>query len=239
MNQAVIKDCDVGLTFDNLPLKNILVEGIEFICTENGVWSLSENKSVFLRNNVFRTGSTAIHLYARSSDWSITYNLIETFGDGIEVIGAERIIIANNHITGKTGVTMQMSSDIQVRENIIHASYQGIHLLAGAWRNLVEMNTILAGKTGITMEACTETKVRENIIHAAFEGIKLLRLAWRNLVELNTILGVSQSGIMLEPGASDNQILSNTITCAPNANCLTIEAIPKVAEQNTITGNLP
>lgn len=143
-NQATIKDCDDGLFFDNLPLKNILVEGIEFNCQGHGVVDSGVNQTVVLRLNIFRTGSVPI-LLSDSSDWLITLNILETIADAIQIGGARNIKIVNNHITIKTGtgITLQGSSDVQVRSNILHGSYDGIKLFQGATRNLIERNILL------------------------------------------------------------------------------------------------
>jgi hypothetical protein len=193
-NQASIQDCEDGLFLDDFPLENILVEGIEFICSGHGVWTRNESKMVVLRNNIFRTGSTAIDTYLRPSDWLITYNLIETNSVGIVMTGTERFVITHNHINANIGITIHQGSDIKVQKNILHASDQ---------------------------------------------GIQLIKLSLRNLVQMNSIWDVSQSGIFLEPGVRDNQILDNTVVCAPNISCLTVDATPELAEMNTIDGNRP
>lgn len=145
VNQAVVKDCDGGLFFDDFPTENILVEGIEFYCTGNGVVTSSGIKTVVLRNNVFRTSLAPLSLGGAISDWLITLNRLETSGgDGIEISGARnQIVIVNNHVTSIDGITMRDCSGIQVRKNLMHLHYDGIVLAQGATRNLVERNTLL------------------------------------------------------------------------------------------------
>jgi parallel beta-helix repeat protein len=144
INEAVIKECDDGLFFD-FDLENILVEGIEFNCEGHGVWTDNAITNVVLRNNIFRTGLAPLSLNGHPSDWLITLNLLEAPGDGIQISGAKNIKIVNNHITnrGGTGITLQGSSDVQMRKNILHAAYDGIKLFQGATRNLIERNTLL------------------------------------------------------------------------------------------------
>jgi hypothetical protein len=58
-------------------------------------------------------------------------------------------------------------------------------------------------------------------------------------VHANTILGVSASGIALEPGVTGNWVLANRVVCDPRVSCLTVDALPEVAEVNKIAGNQP
>lgn len=189
VNQAVIKNCGDGLFFDNFPLKNILVEGIEFVCEGEGVVASGSFTGVTLYNNRFRAGRNGIGMGGASSDWLITENVIETDQAGIEITGANKIAITNNHISGNIGITLRQCSKFQVLKNVIQASYQGILLVQESWKNLVQMNTIL---------------------------------------------GVSHSGIALEPGVTGNQILANSVSCAPGTGCLAVDATPEVVKMNTI-----
>jgi hypothetical protein len=189
VNQAVIKNCGDGLFFDKFPLKNILVEGIEFVCEGDGVAASGAFENVTLYNNIFRAGRNGIGMGGASSDWLITENVIETDQGGIEITGANKIMITNNHISGNIGIILRQCSQFQVQKNVIQASNQGVLLVQESWKNLVQMNTIL---------------------------------------------GVSHSGIALEPGVTGNQILANRVSCAPGTSCLTVDATPVVAEMNTI-----
>jgi hypothetical protein len=53
INQAIIDPCDDGLFFDDFPLHDILVEGITFLCTGDGVEATGTFKGVTLRDNFF------------------------------------------------------------------------------------------------------------------------------------------------------------------------------------------
>ena len=189
VNHAVIENCGDGLFFDNFPLKNILVEGIEFACEGDGVAAGGAFVNVTLYNNIFRAGRNGIGMGGASSDWLIAGNAIESGGSGIEITGAKKVLITNNYISGNTGITLRGCSQFQVQKNVIQASVQ---------------------------------------------GVRLVQESWKNLVQQNTILGVSQSGIALEPGVTGNQILANKVTCAAGAGCLAVDATPEVAEMNTI-----
>jgi hypothetical protein len=189
VNHAVIQNCGDGLYFDNFPLTNILVEGIEFVCEGEGAAARGAFENVTLFNNIFRAGRNGIGMGGSSSDWLISQNVIETGRNGLEITGAKKIRITNNHISGNIGITLRQCSQFQVQKNVIQASNQGVLLAQESWKNLVQMNTIL---------------------------------------------GVSHSGITLEPGVTGNQILANTVSCTPGTGCLSVDATPEVLKMNTI-----
>ncbi len=196
MRQAVIKNCDDGLFFDALssPPRNILVEGIAFLCTGDGVEAGGAFQNVTLRNNMFKAGNNGISIAGASGGWLITGNVIEAEGDGMSINGARNIVISNNHVSGSTGVSLPR---------------------------------------------CTQFQVRQNAIQAKRQGVLLGQEAWKNILQANTIIGVSQAGITLEPGVSENRVLGNRVLCAPGKSCATVEAAPAAAEMNSITGNQP
>lgn len=192
VNQAVIENCNDGLFFDDFPLKHILIEGIAFLCTGDGVEASGAFRDVTLRNNMFQAGNNGIGTGGSSSGWLITDNLIQAGWDGIRMTGAEKVVITNNHLSGNIGIGLLQCSQFQVRRNAIQAAYQGV----------------LLGQE-----------------------------SWKNMVQANTILGVSAAGIALEPGVTGNWILANRVMCAPGVSCLTVDALPAVAEMNKIAGN--
>jgi nitrous oxidase accessory protein NosD len=166
VNHARIQGCGDGLFFDNLPLRNILVEGIEFVCDGHGIWTNSAFDSVILRNNVFRTGSTAITMGGASSNWVITHNQIVTEAEGIKITAGKKFILANNDITAGVGIILRQCYDFQVLDNLIRAADTGVQLIQKAARNVVQKNTIqgvrLAGiwlETGVTDNLILENRV--------------------------------------------------------------------------------
>jgi nitrous oxidase accessory protein NosD len=186
---ATIENCDDGLFFDNFPYRDILVEGIIFSCTGDGVETNSSYTNVILRRNVFRAGSMGVSLHGNLSDWLITGNLIEASGNGIEVFGAKKFSIVSNHISGTIG---------------------------------------------INLNACTQFQVKKNTLHAAYQGVLLSNESWKNRVQMNIILGVTQSGVSLEPGVTGNLIMGNIVLCAPGADCVPVDASPEEMKANTI-----
>ena len=169
VNRAKIENCAGALYFDNLPLKNILVEGIEFNCTGSGVEAGGDFKNVTIRNNIFRAEAIGISIGGNSSDWLITGNLIETDGDGIDLSRVRNTLIANNHISGRNGVSLLKCNGISVRKNIIQASDNGVLLLEESWVNTVQLNRIEGvSQSGIKLDAgVSGNQILDNIISCA------------------------------------------------------------------------
>ena len=153
VNQAVIKNCDDGLFFDSFPLKHILVEGIMFLCTGDGVEATGVLRDVTLQNNVFQAANNGIGAGGYSSGWVIAGNLILAGGDGIRMTGAERAVISSNHVSANTGIVLLQCSQSQVHHNAVQATYQGVLLGQESWNNLAQANTILGvSAAGIALE---------------------------------------------------------------------------------------
>ena len=197
VNQAVIKNCGDGLFFDNFPLKNILVEGIEFICEGDGVAGSVSFEDVTLFKNIFRAGRTGIGLGGASSGWLIVDNVIEAERAGIEINGAISIVIANNHISGNNGIILRQCSQSRVEGNIIQASYQGVLLDQESWRNLLQRNTILGvSNSGIALGSdVTDNQILANKVSCAPGTSCLIVDATPEVAEMNTINPVIEEKI--------------------------------------------
>jgi hypothetical protein len=169
VNQAVIKDCKDGLFFDDFPLKNIRVEGIEFICDGSGVVANGAFENVTLQNNIFQAGNSGIDIGGASTNWLIKENVIEAVHPAVVITGAHKITLTNNHISGNTGVTLRQCSETEVYQNIIQASDQGVWLAQESWKNMVQMNTILGvSRSGIALESgVTGNQILDNFISCA------------------------------------------------------------------------
>jgi parallel beta-helix repeat protein len=169
VNQAVVKGCVDGLFFDDFPLRNIRVEGIEFICDGSGVVANGAFENVTLQNNIFQAGNSGIDIGGASSNWLITENVIEAVYPAIVITGAQKITLTNNQISGNTGITLRQCSESEVYKNVIQASDQGVLLAQESWKNLVQMNTILGvRRSGIALESdVTGNQILDNLISCA------------------------------------------------------------------------
>jgi len=194
VNRAMIENCDDGLFFDSFPLKNILVEGIAFFCTGDGVdgWEIGSGfERVTLRDNLFRAGSNGINMGGTSNDWLIIGNVIEADHDGIVIIGGKKVIITSNHISGHVGISLQGCTQSQIRKNTLHGSHQGVLLAQESWKNMVQMNTIWGvSHSGIALEpGVANNRILTNRIACAPDTSCLAVDATPEVAENNTIAG--------------------------------------------------
>ena len=193
VNQPVIKGCDDGLFFDDLhfPLKHILIEGIAFLCSGDGMEASRTFQDVTLRNNLFQGGNNGIGAGGHSSGWLISGNVIQGGMDAINIRGAERVVISNNHLSGNIGVALLECSTFQVRRNAIQARYQGVLLGQEAWANLVQGNTIMGvSAAGIALEpGVTHNRVLANSVLCAPGNSCLTVDATAAVMKANTIAG--------------------------------------------------
>src|SRR4030042_3262002 len=152
-NQAVIVTCDDGLFFDDFPLQNILIEGITFLCTGDGVEATGTLQEVTLSNNIFMVRNNGIGMAGNSTGWLVERNLIQAGWDGIRITGAGNGGITNNYISGNIGIGLMSCSEMKVRRHTIQAVYQGVLLGQESWENMVHANAILGVSfAGISLE---------------------------------------------------------------------------------------
>jgi hypothetical protein len=191
INQAVIENCDDGLFFDDFPLKHILVEGIAFLCTGDGLEASGVFQDVTLRNNFFWARNNGIGMGGHSKEWLIEGNYIQAGWDGISMTGAVNVVITNNYLSGNIGIVLMGCSQLQVRRNTIQAMYQGVLLGQESWENLAQANTIL-GVTiaGISLEhGVVGNRILANRVMCASGMTCLTVEALPDVVESNKIAG--------------------------------------------------
>lgn len=162
-------------------------------------------------------------------------------GDGVEASGSfqdvtlrDLIIRAQNNGIGVGG----SSSRWTISGNLVQAAGDALSL-RGAANMVISDNHLAADNIAVVLMASTSVQVQRNALHAGYQGVLLGQETWRSQVQNNTILGVSASGIALEPGVVRNRVLANSVLCAHGAACLTVDAMPDVAKANTIEGNRP
>jgi parallel beta-helix repeat protein len=173
---------------------------------------------ILVENIAFFCTGDGVDGYSSIQDVIIRDNLFLAGASGVNQDGAPRgwLITGNTFIAEGPGMVIQNGEGFVITGNHISSGAIGIHL---------------AGDSNF--------QVRGNVIRAGYQGVLLYQEAWRNKVQSNTILGVTQSGIALEPGVTNNQVLANRVTCAEGSACLTVDALPEVMENNTVAGNKP
>ena len=178
-------------------------------------------------------------------DFPLRHILVERIsffctGDGLEATGSFQDVILRNNVfsVGINGIGVGgHSSNWNVKGNMIQAGGDGI-VMTGVEGVVITQNH-LSARDGIVLLTSSQSQIHRNTIEASFQGILLGQESWENIVQANTILGVSAAGIMLNPGVVNNRILANRVMCAQGTFCLTVDALPEVAEVNKIAGNKP
>ena len=191
INNAVLSNCDGGLSFDDLPMQNVLVEEITFLCTGEAVTANGAHQGVILRNNIIQAVGHGIILGGASSGWEITGNLVQAGGDAIRIYDTSDMLISGNHLSGTIGVALFRCSQMDVRNNAIHAAWQGVLLGQDAWNNSVQINTILGvEQSGIALEpGVTGNRIVANRVLCAPGASCLTVDASEDLAEYNQIAG--------------------------------------------------
>ncbi|MCU0485551.1 MAG: right-handed parallel beta-helix repeat-containing protein [Anaerolineales bacterium] len=166
VNSAKIENCADGLFFDNFPLENIRVEGIEFVCQRHGVEANGTFSDVKLRGNVFRTVMPALALGGTLDDWLVEQNLIESLSNAIEAGGVADILIQSNYIAGWEGILLRQGSQFKIIGNLIHSQRWGIHLVQGSAMNRVEKNYIYYQQySGIILfDGARDNQILSNVV---------------------------------------------------------------------------
>jgi hypothetical protein len=191
VNEAVIENCDDGLFFDDFELQNILVEGISFLCTGDGVEATGTFRDVTLRNNVFWADHNGIGVSGHSSGWLIKDNTIHSDWDAINITGAIGFTISKNYLSGHNGIVLLRVSQFQVHQNAMQATDQGILLGQESWENQVQANTIYGvNHAGITLEpGVVNNQILANRVICASEAGCMTIDAMENVLQSNKVAG--------------------------------------------------
>lgn len=191
VHNAMITGCDDGIFFDDLGVRHVRVEGINFVCSGDGVEADGTYQDVTLRGNLFQVGANGISILGPSEDWLITDNLIEAGGDGISLNGGKAITVTRNHVAGNIAVLLSGAHRNRVQNNALNAQVQGVLLRNEANRNMVQNNTILGvSAAGIALEpGVTGNKILANRVLCAAESHCLTVDAAPETIKVNKIAG--------------------------------------------------
>lgn len=184
INGATITNCDDGLFFDDVAVRNIVIEGLTFQCTGDGIdgSGLNTREGVTIRKNVFEAMSFGINV-RNSVNWKVINNIIRA-GTGvgqaaIGLFGSTNSAIANNTLTAFWGVLLTTEATLNstgngVVGNHIEALDTGIRLDGGASENSVQGNSIAildSQGTGIFLGPRTSNnKVHGNVAFIVKRG---------------------------------------------------------------------
>lgn len=177
INSAKIANCADGLFFDEIPVSDILINGIIFDCLGNGIaWvGPGPRERVTVRNNLIQGGANGI-VIADSLDWKIASNIItSSSAAAVELIGGAATKLSDNRLIGLAGVRLAFDPAVpglsppaehRIVENRIEAFQNGIRLDDAAVDNLVADNSICLhtapGPAIFLGPDTSDNKVREN-----------------------------------------------------------------------------
>ncbi len=191
-------------------------------------------------NNAFFPDTDGVYIDHVPADHLVIENLVmKCSGDCIGMVGTHNHVIVRNNVltSGAMGIGVNGGSSWSITNNTIQAKVFAIFLIGT--QNATVMNNHLSGYLGIVLDGARLSNVRENAISSGWQGVLLKSEASRNLVANNSILGIQQGGVSLEPGVQGNTIRSNTVLCAYDAPCVTVDAGPAEVEANTVKENRP
>lgn len=146
LNGAVITNCVDGVFFDNMPLRDVTIQGISFHCTACGVlipWDVYEAHRVTIRDNTFDVNDVSIGI-TLGRDVTIAGNSANSVGisDAINLHDTTGARIVDNDLRGYTGVLLDGAGGSQVTDNRIEAAGRGIVLQGRSDGNKVDGNRI-------------------------------------------------------------------------------------------------
>lgn len=135
------------------------------------------------------------------------------------------------------GIQVAQTSGWKINQNRINAGSTAVHLLDVS--NVVINQNRLEAELPVMLQNTTACKVKANKITGGWQGVLIMTASSSNQIINNVIQSVQSAGIALEPNTYKNKIIRNTVTCARDYACLTVEASGETAVENKIHANLP
>jgi nitrous oxidase accessory protein NosD len=135
------------------------------------------------------------------------------------------------------GIQVAETDSWRILGNTIQAGGVAVDMIEAS--RITLLNNRLAGFIPVKLYHSHDCRVIHNTALGKWEGVLVTSLSNGNLVIANTILSVESAGISLEPETHDNQVHGNRVQCAAGYDCLTVQALDIVWDQNHISGNRP
>lgn len=202
INGATITNCGDGIFFDDVTVSNVVIEGIFFRCTGNGIADigLSSRQEVTVRKNVFEVMSFGI-IARNPENWKIHNNIIGAgMGESqaaVALFGGAGSKAENNVLTAFWGILLT---------TVIPLDSTGNHLIG---------NHIAAFDTGIRLEGgASENKVAGNhisIFAPQGTGVFLDSASSSNKVHGNRAFIIEGGSLVtVDNRGADNRVSGNT-----------------------------
>lgn len=167
----------------------------------------------------------------------------DCYGSGVAGGGNSKNVTLRGNIFLTQGTPINVGgslSEWRIEQNLIQTAvlltFPAIEL--NGVSQVVMKDNFIAGRIGIIARQCSGLLISNNYIHSYWWGVNLID-STQNQVEKNRIHFEHYAGIILVEQSKENQILSNTVTCAGGTGCLSVDVPPELAALNTVTGNLP
>ena len=215
INGAFITNCDDGLFFDDVLVRNVTVQGIYFNCNSNGINRIgnSDRKKVILKENYFRASVHGIEMH-NAFDWQIYKNTI-----------------AGGVLPGQSGVTFYSAKNTKLEKNVI-SGYTAIRLGNNPFnseKNEIEENLILAIVDGIVFDkGVSLNEIEENSIVTVYMETN------QEEDPVAPPLDVKDTGVFLAQATSKNKVIGNRFSSSRHVNKI---SIVNEGTNNTISKN--
>jgi hypothetical protein len=138
---------------------------------------------------------------------------------------------------GANGIQIAQTQKWSVYNNKIFASSAAVQVIEASSIKIVRNQ--LTGYIPISFVRTENCAAVQNQLQGQWQGVLLTAQSSSNMVNRNQIKGVESSGVALEPGAYENMIIRNQVSCAAGAACLTVDADELTLAANHVIGNLP
>jgi parallel beta-helix repeat protein len=194
----------------------------DMVCAGNGLTVGADGVTVNLNGHTIAGSGAGVGIrIAGRRDVVVHGGTVENFETGIMVANSFRVQVKENSLTAtREGIFLNGSSDCTVKEN-------------RAWLNLIRGIMIRPSSTAIS----TRNDVIENTLTDNPVGILLFGQPGNRIAE-NTISGSSTAGILLTGGgASDNVFRENAISASAAAVQLGSGWVDNTFIENAFTGN--
>lgn len=170
-NRARITNCDGAISFDALPINNVTIQGIDFVCSGDGITASDypiENLKII--DNLISVPGQGLS-FSLISNSEISKNTIISEWWGVHLLdNSSNIKILNNKITSSSiGIFFQDVNSNQAINNQISANEKGILLGYGSDGNQINANKIQdVQNSGIALEGNNfDNKIHGNKVDCA------------------------------------------------------------------------
>jgi len=215
VNQAVIANCEDGVFFDDVETVNVMIDGIGFDCTGDGIdapWG--RHKRLVVRQNTIQAdgmGITAVH----SDGWVVSGNGIDSAGMGIAVY---------------------QGTGWKIQGNVVTAGVDAVNLSEGGGHSLVN-NRLSGAEIAVFAHLSHGNRLSGNRLGSSWEGVLLIYGTNGNVIDGNFMAGQRHSGVAFEGGSQGNRVHGNKVKCALGSACTAVSGPDEIYNMNEISGN--